>query len=82
MKLKKETEKILRKMRREGMKDPEKKIEYKLQELNKPVTLQEIAKKVRFSQSKTLKLMNNLFKAGILQVSLTPYKKLLKGNKK
>lgn len=82
MKLSKETEKCLRKMRREGMKDPEKRLEYKLQDLGKPVTLTEINKKMKLSRIKTLKLIVGLLKADILQISLTPYKKLLKENKK
>lgn len=77
IKVDKETAKVLDKLNAMRTAHYEK-LELKMAEFDKPVTLQELAKGFRKSQKDTFKSLAKLIKLGLVEVNLTPVKKLMK----
>ena len=74
----KEVNKILKRMRQDSMKDPEQRLEIKLNEFKKPVTLSELSKKYRKNKAETLKVVKKLIGQNVISLSLTPSEKFMK----
>lgn len=73
----KEVEQALKIFRAEGMKDPEERALHNLAEIE-PATLSELARKHGESKAKTLGRILPLIDNGIISLTQTSYKKLIK----